>query len=63
MPLLYLIFYFAMYGCNLLESCPFLMRDRKGVVLQGREIGEEPRGVEGRGNSNQNILYEKRIYF
>ena len=41
------MFYFFLFGCYLLEACSFLMRDRKGVDLDGRDGGEELGGVEG----------------
>ena len=45
--LLHLIFYFVIFGCYLLEACSFLMRDRKGVDLEGRRGGEDLGRVEG----------------
>lgn len=40
----------------------FLMRDRKGLNLDGREGGEELRGVGGKKHDH-NILYDKKIHF
>jgi hypothetical protein len=37
------VFYLAMFGCYLLESCSFPMRDRKGIDLGGGKWG----GTEG----------------
>lgn len=51
-----------MFYCYLLEAFSFVLRARKGVDLEGREGGEEPGGVEGR-ETNQDIVYEKRVYF
>jgi hypothetical protein len=42
----FIIFYFVRFGCYLLEACSFLMRDRKGLDLEGRG-GWEDLGVEG----------------
>lgn len=37
MTVFYFIFlYFILFDCHLLESCSFLMKDRKGVYLEGR---------------------------
>lgn len=36
-----------MLGCYVLEVQYFLMIDRKGVVLEGRQIEEELGGVAG----------------
>jgi hypothetical protein len=38
------------------------MRDRKEVDLDGRKVDRSGWG-RGRGNSNRDMLYEKRIYF
>lgn len=48
-----------------LEACCVLIRDRKGMALEGRGTREEGLGgIEGgRGNCNQDRLYEKRIHF
>lgn len=35
------------------------MRNRKVLDLVGRGDGEELRGIVGRGNLNQDIVYEK----
>jgi hypothetical protein len=45
----------------LFETCAFSIKERTGVVSEGREEGEEL--GEGEGGGNQDILYEKRIYF
>ena len=42
-----IIFYFAMFCGHLLEACSFLVRDRKGVDLDGRRCGQERGRVEG----------------
>lgn len=52
-----------MFGCNFLESCYFLMKDTKGVVLEGREGKKEMRGAEGEETIMRNTLYEERITF
>lgn len=44
------IFYFVMFGGYLLEACPFLARDRKGVDVDRKGGGEELGGGE-RGES------------
>lgn len=49
-----------MFDCYLLEACFFLMRQKR-VDLDGRGDGEE-HGVED-GETNRDILYERRIYF
>jgi hypothetical protein len=36
-----------MFGCYLLETCYFLVKDRKGLYLEGRKGGKVLRGVEG----------------
>ena len=48
-----------MFGCYLLEACSFLMRDRKGVDLDGRRGGEELGGVEG-GETIIRIYYVRK---
>lgn len=40
-PFYLTVFYFVMFCCCLLEAHSFLMRDRKGVDLDGRGGGEE----------------------
>ena len=55
------MFYLVMIGYYHLEACSFLIRDRNGVDLEGREGGrnwEECR----EGNCNQDILYEKDLF-
>lgn len=52
-----------MFGYYLLEECSFLIKDKKGVDEDGRDGGDELEEVEGRGNSNWDILYMKIIYF
>lgn len=42
----FILFYFVMFGCHLLEACYSLMRDRKEVDLHRREGGEELEGTE-----------------
>ena len=39
-----------------------LMRDRKGLNLDGNQAGEELGGVEGRRTTGR-IYYENNIYF
>jgi hypothetical protein len=39
------------------------MRYKKGGDPDGRRDGEELRGVDGRGNFNQDILFEKKNLF
>lgn len=47
--LLYLtIFYFIILGFNLLKTSSFLMRERKGMDLDGREGRKELGGIERR---------------
>jgi hypothetical protein len=67
-----IILYYVMLCCWLLEVCSFLIRDRKGVVPEGRggegrrgegRGGEELGQVEGGENSIQNILSGERNYF
>jgi hypothetical protein len=55
--------YFVMLICYLIEAYTLLTRNRKGIDPEGRGGREEHVGVEGGGNYNQDILYEKRIYF
>lgn len=43
----FVLFYFVMFGCYRLDARSFLMRDGKGTDLDGREVGEELRGVGG----------------
>jgi hypothetical protein len=52
--------YFVVFCFDLLEAYSFLMRDRKGVDLEGREDREQG-AVEG--GKNQHMSYKKRIYF
>lgn len=55
-PILYFKF------CHVeLEACSFLMRDRKGMNLDGRGVGEERRS--GEESIFQDKIYEKRVYF
>ena len=50
-----------MVHCYLLEVCSFLMKDRKGMDLDGRRVGEKwEKRVE---KLYQGIIYEKRMYF
>lgn len=49
-------FYFVTFYCHLLETCSFLMRDRKRVDPDARQ-GEQ---LRGRGNWSQYTLYEKK---
>lgn len=51
-----------MIGC-LLEASSYLIIDRKGVDHEGRGDGQDLGIVEGGKSYNQNILYEKIIYF
>lgn len=53
------MFYFVLFGCYLPEACSSLMRDIKGVDLDGRGYDEEPGGVE-RGKTVIEI-YEKSM--
>lgn len=47
--LIYLVlFFFALFDCYLLESCSFLLRDRKIVDLEGKGRGKELGKVEER---------------
>lgn len=48
-----------MFCCHLLESCSFLIRDRKGVSADGRGGGEQLRAVEG-GETITGIRYMKK---
>ena len=50
-----------MFGCYLLEACSFLMRDRKGVDLEGRRGGKELGGVVG-GETIVMIYYMTKEY-
>ena len=51
MTVFYFIFlYFILFDCHLLESCSFLMKDRKGVDLEVR--GGE--GNKGKGHTDLN---------
>ena len=52
-----------MFGCYLLEACSFLMRDRKGVDLDGRDGGEELGGVEGEETVIRIYYVRKNIFF
>lgn len=45
--MVFLFSWFILFGCHLLEACPFLMRDRNVVHLDGRGGGEVLGGVEG----------------
>lgn len=50
-----------MFGCHVLEVCSLSMRDGTEVDLEERVSGE---GLgTGDGNYNQDIVFEKRIYF
>jgi hypothetical protein len=51
-----------MFGCYLLEGCPFLIKDRKGVDLEGREDGKELGRVQEGGNVIKIYCINKRIY-
>ena len=51
-----------MFGCYLLEACSFLMRDRKGVDLEGKGGGEELGGING-GKTVIRIYYMRKTYF
>lgn len=53
------MFYFVMFGFYLLEACSFLKRDRKGLGPEGKG-GREDLGREEGGETNQDILYEKK---
>lgn len=53
-------FYFILLYYKILEA-RFLVRDRKGLGLDGKEVGETGR-TRGRGNHNEDILCEK-IHF
>jgi hypothetical protein len=55
------VFYFVIFGCYFFETYSFLMRNRKGVDSEGRCVGTGRCG--GRKNYNQDILYEKRVFF
>lgn len=57
------VFCFALFGGYLLGACSFLLKDRKGVDLGGEERWEGPWRSGGRGSCNQDILYEKILYF
>lgn len=61
--LLNLIFYFVLFCYYLLDTHSFLMRNRKGVNLEGRGGWGEIGGSRGSRNYNQDILYEIRISF
>lgn len=37
----------VMFSCHLLEFCSFLMRNKKGVDLDGRGAREELGGIKG----------------
>jgi hypothetical protein len=50
-----------MFGCYLLEAYSFLMRQKGNVSTGEVKWGETGRN-RGRGDYNQNILNEKRIY-
>lgn len=41
----------------------FFSNDRKGIDLNGSEGGKELGEVKGGRDCNQDMLYEKRIYF
>lgn len=43
-----LCYFFALFDCYLLESCSFLLRDRKIVDLEGKGRGKELGKVEER---------------
>lgn len=58
--LFFIIFYFVMFACLLLETCSFLMRGGKGMDPEGRRGTGRCRGS---GNQSQDILYERRICF
>lgn len=51
-----------MFGYYLLEVCSFLIRDRNGVDLEVRGVGEKL-GVEGGENVKRICLCEKITYF
>lgn len=53
----FIISYFAMFGCYLLETCSFLRRNSRGVDPKGRGNGKELGG----GNCNQNIFKKKKV--
>lgn len=61
----FIVFYFVMFDCHLVEACSSLMRDRKEVDLRdrGRGGGEEVGEVEI-GETITRIYYKiKRLYF
>lgn len=44
--LYFILLYFISFDCHLLESCSFLMRDRKGVDQKGRGGEGNPGDLE-----------------
>lgn len=58
-----IIFYFATFGCYLLEACPFLVRDKKGVDPDGQGCREELGVVEAGGIVIRLYHRGKIIYF
>jgi hypothetical protein len=57
----FILFYFILFYQYHLEAYSFLMRDKKKGSTK-RRSGRTGRS-RGRGNGNQDIFYEKRIYF
>lgn len=52
-----------MFGCYLLEFYLFLMRDKKGNGSGRKGKWEGTWRIRGKEKYNQDILYEKKIYF
>lgn len=42
-----ILFYVVMFGCHLIDTCSFLMRDRQGMDPEGWRGGEDLGGKEG----------------
>lgn len=55
------MFYFVIFGCDLLEAHSSEMRDRKGANLEARGVEEELK-EQSEGKYNQKTLYEERIF-
>lgn len=61
--MVFVLFYFVMFGSYILEACSFLMKGRKGVNLEGRGVWEGLDRIEG-GETIIKIYYmRKEIVF
>lgn len=55
------MFYFVMFGCDLLEARSSEMRDRKGANLEASGVEEELK-EQSEEKYNQKTLYEERVF-